>query len=141
MDCPACNAFADRSGVGGIAGVYRPENVRTVDEQLSRYAAGLTFEHPDLLHIQLILYDLTRDTPDVADAKLWAEHFRFVDDPNVIVLVPDVDPRNRKSFDTIPGYWLVDRDLAVVSDWTGHSKANSLVDHLMPRLVKLVNGT
>jgi hypothetical protein len=138
MSCKACNSLADRFSRGAYVGAAKQDGMPNMEELLRRFGKGLTLSHPDILHVQLILYDLTNEQPDGEDAKLWSEHFRFDRDPNVIVLVPEADPRNRKTFEAIPGVWLVDRDLNVIADATGNNPGTTIWDDVMPQVAHLV---
>lgn len=138
MSCKACNSLADRFSRGAYLGAQKQNGMPNMEELLRRFGKGLTLSHPDILHVQLILYDLTNEQPDGEDAKLWSEHFRFDRDPNVIVLVPKEDPRNRKTFEAIPGVWLIDRVLVVIADATGRNPGATIWDDVMPRVAQQV---
>ena len=138
MNCKACNSLADRYSRGAYLGAEKQDGMPNMDELLRRFGKGLTLSHPDILHVQLILYDLTNDRPDPEDAKLWSEHFRFDRDPNVVVLVPAQDPRNRKSFETIPGVWLVDRDQTVIANAAASNRGATIWDDVMPLVAQRV---
>ena len=138
MECKACIALSDRRGTGQFQGVPKQADMPPMDDLLRDFAGGLRFNHPDLVHVQLILYDLTNQRPEVEDAALWARHFGFDRDPNVVVLVPKADPRSKKTFRTIPGFWLVDREGRVVRDSTGHRPRHDPYRNALPQLEQMV---
>jgi hypothetical protein len=140
MTCQACNAFSGGNQVGGIGQIQPQGNLSSLEDYIYDYCGGITLTHPNLVLVQVILYDLTMEAPDLEDAQIWAEHFGFDRDPNVQVVVPKSDLRSKASWKMIPGVQLVDKESIVRYDSTGHRPRHNLWTELLPAVPRYVNG-
>jgi len=140
MTCTACNAFSGGNRVGGIRDVRPQGDLGSLEDYIYDYCGGVTLQHPDLVLVQVLLYDLTLEAPDLEDARIWAEHFGFDRDPNVYVVVAKGDLRSDASWKMIPGVQLVDTDSVVRYDATGHRPRHNLWTQLLPAVPGLIDG-
>jgi hypothetical protein len=141
MNCPACNAFAGagRAGRSGFQGTRPTGGLPALEELLPQYASGATVDHPDLVVVHLLLYSMRMHAPTSEDAGHWAEHFG-IDRPNQLVLHGDERFINQASYDMIPGFQLLDRDLVLRADSTGHNPRHNLYTFLLPMLGRMLGG-
>jgi hypothetical protein len=139
MTCQACNAFAGAHVRGTFQGIRPQPGLKSIEEYMRERLNGLTVDNSDLVLVQLILYDLFMDAPDIEDARIWAEHFGLDGNPNIYVLFSERDLRGKTSFDMIPGFQLVDRNSVVRADSTGHQPRHNLFAELLPMIPKVLN--
>lgn len=140
MNCPACNAFAGgNAGRNGFEGTRPQSNLLSIAEMLPAYAGGVTIDHPDLVLVHLLLYNMKMKAPSREDARAWGDHFG-VSSPNHLVLYADERFIGPASYKLIPGFQLVDRDQIVRSDSTGHHPRDDLYENLLPMLGEMLRG-
>ncbi len=138
MNCAACNAFSGAHRKGGYAGTRPQDNVPAIEELLPRYSRGITLDDSRIALVQLLLYDPGLKAPKAADARLWAEHFGFMEHRNVFVLAGDESLVGTASYNMIPGFFLIDRDFILRADATGHRPRHDLFKHLLPMVPSLL---
>lgn len=139
MNCQACNAFAGAHKMGSFQGIRPQENLKSIEEYMASRLNGLTLENSDMVLVQLLLYDLFMEAPDIEDARIWAEHFGFDDNPHVYVVFSERDMRGSASYNLIPGFQLIDRSSVLRSDSTGHRPQHSLFSELMPMIPSVLD--
>jgi len=139
VPCAACQAWSGGHRVGGFGGVQPQENLPAFEEMISQYA-GISVDHPDLVVVQILMFDLTAThAPSMEEAANWARHFGLDEESdNVHVLVGDARFTGRASYDLIPGFQVVDRDGVLVVDAAGHDAPSDVYREAMPRLGELV---
>lgn len=140
MTCEACNAYSGGERRGGVKGIVPQRGLQSIEQYLPRYGNGITLGHRDVVLVQILLYDLTMEAPDLEDARIWAEHFGFDRNPNVYVVFSEKDLRGRASFDMIPGFYLVGKDSVVRYDATGHRPRHDLFSQLLPEVSRMVRN-
>lgn len=133
MNCPACQGFSGGNEVGGLGGFQPQRGALALERYLESYAPEVSLRDPDLVLLQLLLYDLEMRAPGADDARLWADHFPS-DFGRRIVAAPQRSLISQASYDLIPGFQLLDRERVLLSDSSGHQPRHSLTDHLFPRL-------
>lgn len=139
MSCPACNAFSGaNAGLGGFRGLRPQEGVQSIETLLQRKAKGVKLRNPDLVLVQVLLYDYEMGVPDVQDARDWAQHFGL-SPKEARVVVPRNDLRGPASYNLIPGFHLVDRDFVLRYDATGHNPRDDLWSDLLPAIPRLLD--
>src|SRR5690606_34963245 len=73
MSSPGSQGYAGGARFGGFRGVTPQAGLLSTDQVLR--ARGIDPAHPDLVHVQLLFYDMSAAAaPTVADARAWAEH-------------------------------------------------------------------
>lgn len=137
MTCRACNAFSGGQRLGGIGNIRPQDGLQSLEDYLDRFG-GISLGHPDVVLVQVILYDLSEQQVDFEEVQIWAEHFGFDRDPDVYVVFSERDLRGRESLRMIPGVYLVDRDSVVRYDATGHKPRHNLFTELLPAVPQLV---
>jgi hypothetical protein len=141
MNCPACNAFAGAgSGRPGFGGTRPQPDLQPLDRLLPAYAGGTTVDHPDLIVVHLLLYNMRMRAPSSQEARAWAAHFG-IDRPNHLVLHGDERFIGQASYDLIPGFQLVDREMVLRADSTGHHPRHDLYTFLLPMLGRLLGAS
>lgn len=140
MNCPACNAWSGAQTRGGYQNTRPQADLASIETYLPRYA-GVKWNDPRVVFVQILLFGMDLKTPSTADARKWAAHFDFKTQQQEYVLAGTdalLSPANhRASFDMIPGFFLVDKNFVVRSDATGHRPKDSLYEHLLPMIPKL----
>ena len=140
MTCPGCNAFVggNRPGVGGFQGVRPQKGLPAVEDVFEKYAGGVAFDDPRLVHVQLILYDMRMKAPYREAVRHWVEHFDVPVGPRHVVLLGEEYLIGKASYDLIPGYQLVDKDFVLRYDAAGHGPPHNLWRDLLPAVKELV---
>ncbi len=126
MTCPACNAFAGTEKHGAMPGI-EVGNMPSFEEDFQREIPQSSYDDPQIIHISLLLYNLSMQGPSVDDAKVWAEHFKIAGRPNHYVLAGGKELVNQASYDMIPGFHLIDKQGVLRSDAAGHTAHDSLL--------------
>ena len=140
MTCEACNALSGGNERGGVGQIIPQGNLESLEAYIDRYCGGVTLDHPDVVLVQVLLYDLAMEAPDLEDAAIWAQHFGFDRDPDVFVVVPKGDLRGKASFALIPGVQLVDKEGVMRFDATGHRPKHNLWTELLPSVPWLIES-
>ena len=136
MNCPGCVAFCGGHEHGAFEGHAPQQCVDSLDKLFAEYA-GLPLSHSDIVVVQMLFFSTTMGTPTVQEAARWHEHFGLAQQPNHRVLIGPAALRDA-SYDSVPGYWLIDRDFTVVKDATGHSPRDNLYTELLPAVSELL---
>ena len=137
MNCPASNALAGGKTKGGFEGTAPETDVEPADISFRYDAPGVSYDDPRLIHIELLLYNMSMHGPSATDARAWAEHFGLADKPNVYVLAGGQELINQMSYDMIPGFQLVDKNFILRSNATGHHPTENW-DQLMNKIPALL---
>jgi len=138
MNCPACQSWSGAHIKGPYGNIQPQQNLKDFKSYFDSYTSGLTLTDDGIAMVQLILYDLTMNQPTQKDAKKWAKHFGFHSRNNHYVVVPTKDMRNQASYDLIPGFHLIDKNLILRSDSTGHRPKDNLYTKLLPMVSDLL---
>ncbi len=139
MNCSACQAFAGAHAAGSFEGVAPQKGLASI-ETLFQQHAGVAFDDPRFVFVQLLLYSMTMKAPTADDARRWAEHFGMERSRDHVVLAGEPWLLGTASYDLIPGFQLIDKDFVLRSDSTGHQPRHNLVTHLLPMVGKLIEG-
>jgi hypothetical protein len=130
MNCPACQAFSGGKGLGGIT----PTGGLPDYSSLLKEYGHVSLDDQRIVLIQLLLYDLQMGPPKVKDAEIWAKHYGLLDASNRVVAVPKTDLRGDVAYKLIPGFQLIDKNLILQFDATGHAPRHSLYRDLLPAI-------
>lgn len=139
MNCPACQGWSGAHEVGSFEDNAVQSGLVSFKQMLPTYTGGLTWPHGDIVLVQLLLYDMKMGAPDAADARKWADHFRFNLQDGEFVTVAPQDMRNKASYAMIPGFFLLDKNLVLRADATGHHPKDNLYQTLLPMIPQLLN--
>lgn len=79
MTCPACQAFSggNRPGIGGFAGGAPQADLLDIEEAVDRYAGGASLHDPNVVFVQLMLYNLANQAPSAEEVRQWRDHFQL----------------------------------------------------------------
>lgn len=127
LACPACNAYAGAETRGGFRGSSVQTGLGSIDEHLSRFAGTSLGVDPDLVLVQLLLFDTSSSVgnpPTAEEAREWAAHFRLDQRKNVLVLRGTRALANGGGYAMVPGFQVVDRKGVLRFDGSGHSPAD-----------------
>ncbi len=138
MTCAACNAFSGARQRGGYQNVMAQENLPSIEKLLPRYAQGHSLDDDRIVLVQLLLYDMKLQAPSAEDAHDWAQHFGFDQKPNTYVLAGDQRFINKASYDMIPGFFLLDKNMILRADATGHQPKHNLFTGLLVKIPELL---
>ena len=140
MSCPACQAFlgANQQPPGPYGGISPQSNLPSIEEALATYGM-IQLPRRDIVHVQLLLFNLEEQTPSLEEAKRWAKHFGVTKGHNQYVLGADARFKNRASAEMIPGFHLIDREFILRADSTGHRPQHDLWRGLIPLLKQLAH--
>lgn len=141
LACAGCNAFAGGEELGGFRGATVQEGVGSIEDLLRRYASVRLEDEPDLVLVQLLLFDdrsQVGHAPTAEDARAWARHFRLEGAPNVIVLRGSTALANPASFGMVPGFQLVDRQGVLRYDGSGHHPQDPPYDTVLAAVPDLL---
>lgn len=125
--CPACNAYAGAEARGGFRGYGVQTGLGSIDDHLSRRANTSLGVDPDLVLVQLLLFDASSSVgnpPSAEDAREWAEHFRLDRRKNVVVLRGTRALADGAGYAMVPGFQVVDRRGVLRYDGSGHHPAD-----------------
>lgn len=139
--CPGCNAYAGGAARGGFKGSGVQQGLPPVSELLQQFAKLSLERTPDLVLVQLLLFDTRSQVghaPSVAEGAEWAKHFQLAGKRNVLVLVGTDALANRASYDMVPGFQVVDRRFVLRWDGTGHKPADDPYRKVMASIPELL---
>ncbi len=144
MNCPACLGWSGTQKHGPFQGLAGQPGLSPIEDNFSRYAGGISFTDPRIIHIQLLLFNTTMRPTTAADAKAWAKHFHKDGSENQYVLAGSAEllspARNLASYNLIPGFQLVDKDFILRSDSTSDNPKTNLWTELLPQVPGLVQA-
>ncbi len=138
MTCQACQAFAGGHKYGSFKGVSPQKNIDSIEELLPKYSGGIKLTDPNIVYIQLILYDTDMNAPSVESIREWAQHYRIASRPNTYVLAGTPDMVGKASYQMIPGFQVINRNFILVGDGTGHKPRHDIWRQVFPNLPNLV---
>jgi hypothetical protein len=137
MTCAGCQAFSGGSTHGGFGGFPVQSGLQSIERYYEQYSGGRHLFSEDLNFVQLLVYNLELQPATIADAAAWREHFKLVES-NTFVLVSEPSLANGVTFKMIPGFLMLNKDLVVVFDSTGHNPKHNLFEQLLPGIRTLV---
>lgn len=136
MTCRACQAYSGGNEVGGYENVSPIGGLPSIEKLFKDYT-NISLDDSRIKFVQVLLYSMTMDSPTPDHASNWANHFGFDRYNDEIVVVPKRDLRGKGSYNLIPGFQILDKQLVVQRDSTGHSPRHNLYSELFP-LVKIL---
>lgn len=115
MSCPGTQALSGGNLRGGFQGGTPQGGLAGIDVLLQ--LAGVDPLDPDLVLVQLLLFDMKLGSPSLEDAQAWVKHFGLDESPNTLVLLGDErTTQHPASYGLVPGFYVVGRDGTVVVD-------------------------
>ncbi|MEK7483263.1 MAG: hypothetical protein AABZ60_02910, partial [Planctomycetota bacterium] len=113
------------------------QELKSIEEYFTDYNPGLSLDEMDIVHIHLILYNMTMGPPSLPEIQAWAEHFQRDRSKNQIVLAGTQALINSFTYKMIPGYQLIDQNFILRSDAGGLEAPDNLYLHLLPLIPQL----
>jgi hypothetical protein len=138
MPCRACIAFAGGHQRGPFDGVAPQRDLKSIEHYAREYAR-VDLNDERLVVIQILFYDNDLAAPTAADARRWAEHFRMDRSQDRVVLAAEPYLLGPATHAMIPGFQLLDRDLVLRYDSTGHHPRHDLYRDLLPAIRTLLD--
>jgi hypothetical protein len=141
MSCPACNAWSGAQEHGRYNNIDPQDRLPSIKQSFTQYT-GLEWNDPRVVFVQILLFNLSMQTPTAENAHNWAEHFDFQTAQNEYVFAGQdilLDPAHYDaSYTMIPGFYLIDKNFIVQADATGHQPKDNLYTFLLPMISKLL---
>lgn len=141
MASKACQSFsgANEKGVFGLdQGAGKLDGLGALEEYVERFA-GVTFDDPRVVYIQVLCFDLKSQRPPTLEkARAWAEHFGL-GQANRLVAAPSDRYVSEETRKMIPSFHLIDADGVLRSD-AGKKPRQDLYRELLPLMKELLEG-
>ena len=137
MTCRACQAYSGGNEVGGYGNVNPIGGLPSIEKLFKDYT-NISLDDSRIKFVQVLLYSMTMDSPTPDHANNWANHFGFDRYNDEIVVVPKRDLRGKGSYNLIPGFQILDKQLVVQRDSTGHKPRHNLYSELFPLVKQLL---
>lgn len=138
MGCRGCIGLCGGHERGPFQGTPPQQGLASIDDYFAQYADGADIDDPNLAVIQMLFFHQGQ-TPKLADAAQWARHFGIDERPNHYVVIGP-EPLRQRTFRSIPGFWLVDKNLVVRCDAAGHHPPSNLYADLLPMVPELLRA-
>lgn len=134
MTCQACQAFSGGHQYGPFQGVEPQSNLTSIEESFPQYTQGGSLSNPNIVFVQLILFNMNMDAPTPEEIRDWAKHFKLAHKPNTYVLAGTPDMVRQDSYDMIPGFLLIDKDFVLRADASGPNPKHNLWQEVLPSI-------
>ncbi len=134
MTCAGCQAFSGGLSHGGYQGFASQGGIESIEKYYNQYSGGHELFSGEINFAQIIIYNLRLEPARPEDLRGWRHHFGFDQHPTAQILTGGKPLANQASFRMIPGFILLDRDLVVQYDATGHSPRHNLYTELLPNI-------
>ena len=138
MSCAGCQAYSGGNLVGAYGGFPAQSDLQSIDEYFTTYTGGLKLKSDKINFVQIIIYNLKLDPAGPEELAAWRKHFQFDRQPNARVLSGGKALANSASFNMIPGFILLDKDMVVRFDATGHNPRHNLYTELLPAVRQMM---
>ncbi len=138
MPCGACQAWSGAGKYGPYGGGKAQGGLDSIHQYVTQYGHGVQLTDPRIELVQILLYSMKMDNPTPEDARNWAKHFHLDGAPNVHVIVPEKSLISTTTYNLIPGFMLLDKQLIVRADSTGHNPKDNLYNKLLPMIRELL---
>ena len=138
MSCAGCQAYSGGNRVGGYGGFPAQPDLQSIDEYFTCFTGGLDLHSDKINFVQIIIYNLKLEPAGPEELAAWRKHFQFDRSPNTVVLSGGKALANQASFNMIPGFILLDKDLVVRFDATGHNPRHNVYTELLPAVRRMM---
>ena len=132
MTCAACEAFSGAGMYGGYDGLASQKDLESIESYFKRYTGGVALLGGPVQFVQIIFYNTSLEAPTPQELTGWRTHFHFDNYSNAFVVSGGEPLRNGESFQRIPGFLLLDKELKVRYESLGHSPRHNLYRDLLP---------
>jgi hypothetical protein len=138
MTCAGCQAFSGANKYGAFANLASQDNLDSIEEYYRRFTGGHELFSDEIRFVQLIIYNQDLNPPRPEDLAKWRSHFKLDQHANTSVLSAGTALANSASFRMIPGFMLLDAELKVLFDSTGHQPRHNLYTELLPAVGRIL---
>ena len=138
MSCAGCQAYSGGDKFGGFGGFPSQTELDSIETYFKRFTGGLNLHNNEINFVQIVIYNLQLKPAEPPDVAAWRIHFNLDRHSNTKVLTGGAPLANQASFNMIPGFLLLDKDLVVRYDATGHNPRHNLYTELLPAIPKLL---
>lgn len=142
MTSPISQAYsgAKTKGTYGSGEIKIDEFATDFSELVSKETQGtITLPSKDIVLVKIIFFNDRAEQAKPEDAQMWAQHFGYKREDNMIVAVPQKDLRGKVSDKLIPGFQLIDKNFLLRVDSAGPEPKHNLQFRLLPMVSTLVN--
>ena len=136
MSCAGCQAFAGGGTFGPYGDLASQPNLESFEVYFRRYA-GFDLHSGDVNYVVAVVYNDKLQSPSAEDLDNWRSHFQLDDRSTHIVSGPTL--ASSSTFNMIPGFMLLDQNLVVLFDSTGHQPKHDLYKELLPAVRSLID--
>ena len=136
MSCAGCQAFSGGNRFGPFEKFASQKGLLSLEAYFERYT-GHSMSTDRINVVQVVVYDLKLTHPNADDLAKWRTHFRLTS-PNMHVVGGTKALANSASFKMIPGFMLLDSDLNILLDSTGHSPKRDLYRDVLPKMKEML---
>ena len=137
MTCAGCQALAGGNKFGPYGDLAVQPNLESFDVYFRQHA-GFDLHSGDVNYVVAVVYNDKLQNPTAEDLNRWRNHFQLDHQNTHIVGGPKL--ASAATFRMIPGFMLLDEDLVVLFDSTGHQPKHDLYRELLPALSKMARS-
>lgn len=134
MTCQACQAFSGGHEYGPFREIEPQSNLDSIEKSFPQYTQGGSLANPQIVFVQLILFNMDMDAPSPEEIREWAKHFKLTHKPNTYVLAGTTAMVHQDSYDMIPGFLLIDKDFILRADASGPNPKHNLWREVLPSI-------
>lgn len=138
MSCAGCQAFSRGNTKGGFGGFPAQDDLKSIDDYFREFTGGVRLDSGRVNFVQIIIYNLKLEPAQTSDVAAWRKHFELSRASNWYVLTGGAALANQDSFKMVPGFLLLDKNLNLRYDATGHNPKHNLYTQLLPAVQKLL---
>lgn len=138
MSCPACIAFSGGQQYGPFQGAHPQANLDSIEEYLRQFGR-IEMDDPQLVFVQLLLFNSQMQAPTADEVTAWVKHFKLRRSENLFVLGGTPSLASAESRSVVPGFQLIDKNFILRVDSTGEQPADDLYRELLPRIRQLID--
>ncbi len=132
MTCAGCQAWSGGNKYGAYENLAVQKDLEDIETYFNTYTNGLKLHSGKVNFVQLIIYNIALEAPRPFELQAWRKHFRLDQYPNTYIITGGKDLCNQASFEKIPGFLLLDKNLIVRFEALGHSPRHDLYRQLLP---------
>jgi len=139
LSCSGCHAFAGAHQKGLFRNFKPQSDLDSIENYFATYART-KMVRSEVVLVQLLLYSENMGPTSLKDGEEWARHFDLGFGKQHVVIAMGTEYQNRASRNSIPGFYLLDSTLKVVSESVGYQPKHNLYTELLPHAGRLLGG-
>jgi hypothetical protein len=134
MGSSVTQAFAGANERGGYGYVPLNKNYKSLEQYFPEYAGGVHANSINL--VQIVMANERGESPTAAEVATWSQFFELETRRGRIVLVGSPVLLNRRGFEIVGGFQLLDKHLVVRADAT-RERSKTLFSKLFPLIARV----